>query len=238
MTTTDNDVVTSKTTVVSCYPEAFADYSRYESAKKSVPEDLTIYTDDSVAALKSVLDKDISNILAAEQNVVDEHTQILLDAINNLKIKPADYSELDKTIGQIPVDLSVYTEETVANLNSVLVGIDRNLDILSQNKVDEYENSVKTVIAQLKYKPADYSAVYAAISAIPYDLSIYTSQSVETLNDAVNSVEYDLNITQQSKVNEYAEKISDATENLKKESGFILFFRKIINFFKGLFGIK
>ena len=69
-------------------------------------------------------------------------------------------------------------------------------------------------------------------------MSIYTSQSVETLNDAVNSVEYDLNITQQSKVNEYAEKISDATENLKKESGFKLFFRKIINFFKGLFGIK
>lgn len=238
VTSTDNDVVTSVTTVVSCYPEAFADYSGYEAAKKSVPKDLTIYTDESVAALKNVLDKDISNILAAEQNVVDEHTQIILDAVNNLKIKPADYSKLDKTIGQIPADLSVYTEETVANLNSVLVGIDRNLDILSQNKVDEYENNVKTVIAQLKYKPADYSAVYAAISAIPYDLSIYTSQSVETLNDAVNSVEYDLNITQQSKVNEYAEKISDATENLKKESGFILFFRKIINFFKGLFGIK
>ena len=238
VTSTDYDIVTHKTTVVSCYPEAYADYSGYESAKKSVPENLSIYTDDSVSMLQAVLNKDIGNILAVNQSVIDEHTKAILDAVNNLKIKPADYSELDRTIGQIPADLSVYTEETVANLNSVLVGIDRNLDILSQSKIDEYENNVKTMIAQLKYKPADYSAVYAAISAIPSDLSVYTSRSVETLNNALESVEYGLNITQQSKVNEYAEKIADATEKLKKESGFKLFFRKIINFFKGLFGIK
>ncbi len=238
VTSTDNDIVTSKTTVVSCYPEAYADYSSYEAAKKSVPEDLSIYTDKSVTALKAVLDKNISNILAAEQDIVDEHTQTILDAVNNLEIKPADYCELDKIIEQIPVDLSVYTDESVENLRVILDSIDRNLDILSQNKVDEYESDVKKMIAELKYKPADYSAVNAAISAIPSDLSVYTSESVETLNDAVDSIEYGLNITQQNKVDEYAEKITDATKNLKEEFWLIRFFRQIVNFFKGLFGAK
>ncbi len=171
VTSTDNDIVTSETTVISCYPEAYADYSGYEAAKKSVPEDLSIYTEESVAALQTVLDKNISNIPAANQSDVDKHTQAILDALNNLQIKPADYS-----------------------------------------------------------------AVSAAISAIPSDLSVYTSESVEALNDAVDSVEYGLDITQQNKVDEYAEKITDATQNLEEENWLIRFFRKIVNFFKGLFG--
>ncbi len=169
VTSTDNDIVNSETTVVSCYPEAYADYSSYEAAKKSVPEDLSIYTDESVTALKNVLDKDISNIFAADQDAVDEHTQAILDALNALKIKPADYS-----------------------------------------------------------------AVNSAISAIPSDLSVYTSESVQTLNDAVENVQYGLDITQQNKVDEYAQKITYATQNLKEEIWLIRFFRKIVDFFQRL----
>lgn len=173
VTSSDNDIVTSQTTVVSCYPQAYADYSAYESAKQSVPEDLSIYTDNSVAALKALLDKDISNIFAVNQNAVDKHTQAIIDAVNALIIKPADYS-----------------------------------------------------------------AVNYAILSIPSDLSVYTPESVEILNDAVESVRYDLNITQQNEVDEYAEKITNATHNLKKESWFVRFFRKIADFFKGLFGTR
>ncbi len=76
--------------------------------------------------------------------------------------------------------------------------------------------------------------MFDAIAIIPEDLSIYTSESVERLESVVDNVDYGLDITQQEKVDEYAEQIRQAVENLEEECWFVRLFRIIISFFKNI----
>lgn len=66
---------------------------------------------------------------------------------------------------------------------------------------------------------ADYSAVEAAIAKIPADLSIYTDESVQALNDAVNAVQYGLLEEEQAQVDAYAKAINDALMALVPKEG-------------------
>ena len=62
---------------------------------------------------------------------------------------------------------------------------------------------------------ADYTKVDDAIAKIPADLSVYTDTTVKALNDAVNAVLRDKNITEQETVNGYAAVIESAITALK-----------------------
>ncbi|MBQ2974037.1 MAG: hypothetical protein IJE19_06765, partial [Clostridia bacterium] len=81
-------------------------------------------------------------------------------------------------------------------------------------------------------KPADYSALEKAIAAIPSDLSLYTEDSVAELQEIIDSIDYSLDITQQEQVDEYAEQITEATNNLKEECWLIRLFKAIIAFIR------
>jgi len=62
----------------------------------------------------------------------------------------------------------------------------------------------------LVYKDADYSAVDAAIAKIPADLSLYTVDSVNALNAALNTVVRSKDITEQAIVDGYVLAIEGA----------------------------
>ena len=79
------------------------------------------------------------------------------------------------------------------------------------------EGSAYEFILTEKIPTADYSAVDAAIAAIPEDLTIYTDESVKALNDAVAAVEEGLDITEQERVDAMAEAINDAIGALQKK---------------------
>ena len=70
------------------------------------------------------------------------------------------------------------------------------------------------------YVEADYSAVDAAIAAIPAGLLIYTEESVAALNSAVNAVVRGLKGSQQAEVDAMAQAINDAITALEKEQVF------------------
>ena len=63
-------------------------------------------------------------------------------------------------------------------------------------------------------EPADYSKVNEALDGVPADLSNYTDESVENLNNAVNSVRKYRNLAQQSDVDKMAKDINDAVAAL------------------------
>ena len=67
--------------------------------------------------------------------------------------------------------------------------------------------------------PADYTAVDEAISKIPADLSVYTDDSVDALNTALNAVNRDKKITEQSIVDGYAAAIENAVDGLTYKGG-------------------
>ncbi|MBQ8764053.1 MAG: leucine-rich repeat protein [Clostridia bacterium] len=150
-------------------------------------------------------------------------------------ILPADYTAYNAAKAKVPSDLSIYTEETVAALNAVL-SVDVSGKIAAeQSIVDSQTNAILNAISALKPKAADYSAVYEAIAAVPSDLSPYTPESVKALQEAVDGVDYNLDITKQKTVDSYANNIKEATEKLEKESFFARLFRLIAEFFKNLF---
>lgn len=145
--------------------------------------------------------------------------------------EPADYTALDEALSEIPEDLTIYTEESVANLKAVEESIDRNLDITNQEKISEYVEAIRKAIDALEVKPADYSELKKALATVPSDLSIYTEESVFALQEVIDSIDYSLDITQQEKVDEYVKQIDNAVSNLKKECWFIRFIKAIISFF-------
>ncbi len=149
--------------------------------------------------------------------------------------EPADYTALDEVLSNIPKDLTVYTEESVANLKAIEESIDRNLDITKQEQVDIWAEAISAAVEKLVLKPANYSELKEALATVPSDLSIYTEESVSALQEVIDSIDYSLDITQQEKVNEYAEQITQAVENLEKECWFVRLFRAILAFFKSLF---
>lgn len=150
-------------------------------------------------------------------------------------ILPADYSSYNSAKARVPSNLNIYTDETVAVLNEALsVDVSGKL-AKEQNIVDAQTQKIIDAISALKFKGADYTAVYAAISNVPDDLSPYTPGSVKTLQTALDNVNYNLDITMQSTVDGYADSINKAVENLEEEGFFARLFRLIKEFFENIF---
>ena len=211
-----------------------ADYSALDEALATIPINLSIYTDESVADLQAVVDGINRNLDVTNQKQVDKYVIAVTNAIEALKLKSADYAGLEEALKSVPSDLSIYTDESVAELKAVIDSIDRNLDVTNQEQIDKKSVEIKNAVENLKLKPADYSAVYAAISAVPSDLSVYTDETVAQLESIIESVDYTLDITHQKQVDEYAEQINEAVTNLKKECWLIRLFKMIVAFFKNL----
>ena len=62
----------------------------------------------------------------------------------------ADYSAVDAALAKVPADLSVYTEESVAPLQTAIDAVDRELNVLDQEKVDEYAEAIEAALEGLE----------------------------------------------------------------------------------------
>ena len=194
-----------------------ADYSSVDTAIDSIPEDLTLYTDESVKALLAARDAVVRDKTELEQLVVNSYATTILSAISSLELKEADYSEVDAAIASIPETMENYTDESVKALRTAVDAVVREKLITEQNVVDDFADSINAALRALELKPADYTKVDEAKEAVPEDLSIYTEESVATLKAALDSVLRDKKITEQNIVDEYAEKILAAIEGLEKK---------------------
>lgn len=191
-----------------------ADYSAVETAKGKIPADSSIYTAESWQNLQNKLKAVVEGLDITQQSRVDAFAKDIETAITDLVLLSADYSEVTKAKGEIPSDLSLYTDETVAKLNEVLNGINYKLDITQQATVDTYPPAIRAAIAGLIYKDADYSAVKTAKAKVPTDSSPYTEESWQHLQDMLNAVKEGLDITHQAEVDKFAQNIEDAIADL------------------------
>lgn len=73
-------------------------------------------------------------------------------------------------------------------------------------------------VANVKYKPADYSKLDALLAAIPSDLSVYTDESVAALTSARDSIQRDLPVSMQDTVDAYTKTLTEAIEGLELRS--------------------
>lgn len=140
-----------------------ADYSEYDKVVAQANAlDRSLYTD--LTELDEALSADIGGLSNAQQNIVDEQTAKIKGALDNLVLKPADYSRVNEQINTVPEHLEYYTDETVNALNEILSGIDYGLDITKQEIVNSYAEQLQNAISALEYKPADYTEYDKAVS--------------------------------------------------------------------------
>ena len=130
--------------------------------------------------------------------------------------EPADYSAVEAAKAAIPTVLTVYTDESVAALNTAVDGVVKGKAFVSQANVDAMAQAIKDAIAALQYKGADYTKVDEAIAKANrlYKDNYKDFSAVEA---AVNAVVRDKNITEQSEVDAMAKAIEDAIAALEQK---------------------
>ena len=85
----------------------------------------------------------------------------------------------------------------------------------SSNEATAIFNSVINKLLSMTYAGADYTEVTETKKRIPSDLTLYTDETVQALEDALKDVKYDLDITQQDTVDGYVDAINKAIAQLK-----------------------
>ena len=132
----------------------------------------------------------------------------------NVNVIPADYAKVNQALARIPSDLSLYTTESVDALNNAKNAVVTGKNVLEQSIVDGYATAIENAINTLSYQEADYTRVNQALARIQSDLSLYTTESVDALNNAKNAVVTGKNITEQATVDGYATAIENAINAL------------------------
>lgn len=72
--------------------------------------------------------------------------------------EPADYSAIEKALKNVPSDLTVYTDESVAALNKAIDGVIQGKAAVNQAAVDAMAKAIEDAIAALEKKPVTMAA--------------------------------------------------------------------------------
>lgn len=176
-----------------------------------------IYSDETLAELDASISAVNLNAENLTQAQVNEWEAAIKSAIDNLKYKPADYYAVETAQKRAAnIDRSLYTAESLAVLDSALYSVEDNLDITNQSKVNSIARAINEAIDNLEYLPADYTKVEDAISeSQELDRRLYSQATLAVLDQSISAVEYGLNITEQTKVDGFAEQISNAISALE-----------------------
>ena len=100
-------------------------------------------------ALDLTLEKELTAGTEYTLTIVSDNYQ---DAQIKVTAEEADYSKVYDAIDAIPDDLSVYTDESVANLQKVLETVDYSKKASQQSEVDAYANAIIEATAKLEKK--------------------------------------------------------------------------------------
>lgn len=128
---------------------------------------------------------------------------------------PADYTAVDAAIARATaLDSSLYTNYSAVedSINSV----DRAKSKVQQTEVDAMAKAIEDAISALQYKGADYTKVDAAI-AKANALEKDNYKDFSAVEEAINAVVRDKNITEQGEVDAMAQAIENAITALVKK---------------------
>ena len=131
--------------------------------------------------------------------------------------EPADYSDVYEVLGNIPADLSIYTDESVANLYSAVEALRGYRDLAQQSDVDKMTNDINDAVEALVYKSADYTELDKAENAAKA-LNREEYEDFSEVEKALAAIDRTKNITEQADVDAMVKAINDAVANLVKKT--------------------
>jgi hypothetical protein len=131
--------------------------------------------------------------------------------------EPADYSNVYEVLGNIPADLSIYTDESVANLYSAVEALRGYRDLAQQSDVDKMTKDINDAVEALVYKSADYTELDKAEEAAKA-LNKDDYEDFSEVEKALAAIDRTKNITEQADVDAMVKAINDAVANLVKKT--------------------
>ena len=208
---------------------ADGDYSKVDAAIDATNDlDESKYTPESWQDLQDAINDVEYNLPAKDQDKIDGFADAINEAVKNLKEVGADYTAVRAIIAEWDaMDKTMYTDASVLNVVNTVNSVNWNLPISQQATVDGYVVAIRDAMNKLQYKPADYTAVDAAMAKVEEAKSIqaafatahngysyYTKESYDALL-ATTNYQKNLDIRYQSTVDGYAAAINAALLNLK-----------------------
>ena len=190
-----------------------ADYRAVDEAMAAIPADLTVYTDESVAALNTAVDGVVRGKALASQANVNAMAQAIQAAITALQYKGADYTKVDAAIDKAKA-LKKDDYKDFSAVETAVNAVVRDKNITEQSAVDAMAQDIEDAIIALQYKDADYTKVDAAI-AKANALNKDNYKDFSAVETAVNAVARGKNITEQAEVDAMAKAIEDAIAALQ-----------------------
>lgn len=177
------------TAAIGALIEADADYSAVASAIASAPADLSVYTDESVAAFEAAKDAVVYGLKAKDQGTVNEYAQAILDAIGALELKAIDLTRLNAAMARVDaLNTALYTPSSLEAVTDADAAAEALLNAggYTQAEVDAAAIAIENALAALVYVGADFTNLKAAIDdAATLNSSWYTSASWATFAAAV-----------------------------------------------------
>lgn len=111
------------------------------------------------------------------EQTISTLTNEIKELVNGIDYKKANYTRVDYYLNSIPEDLSIYTTDSVKNLQFVIDMIQRDLPKSMQETVDQYEVELTKALAKLQLKSQvnvnyiDNSKLTATASSYQHDRS-------------------------------------------------------------------
>lgn len=130
-----------------------ADYTAVNVALDKVPQDISVYTDETVSVLKQAIDSVDTSLSAAEQSKVDAMAQAIEDAIAALQYKDADYTKVDAAIAKANA-LNKNDYKDFSGVETAVKAVVRGKNITEQSEVDKMAKAIEDAITALEKKPA------------------------------------------------------------------------------------
>ena len=130
-----------------------ADFTKVDEAIAKIPEDLSIYTTESVEKLNTAIDNIDRSIRVTEQSIDDGYAAAIEQAIIDLTLKDADYSKVDEAIAKAEaLNKDEYTD--FSKVDAAVKAVKRGLDITKQKDVDAMAAAINEALAALEKKEA------------------------------------------------------------------------------------
>lgn len=183
------------------------------------------FNQEKLDVVRAALAQSVTGCNIMYQAQVDIWTAQLREAYENLEVLPADYTNLNALVeeantlaqNKMPDGSSIYID--FSDVAAAVAAVRYDLTKEQQDMITQYENSIRTAIDNLVIRSADYSEVEAAVAKaklLNQTASNYTNFSI--VRSAVNKVRYNLKITQQDRVDGFADTINEAINNLIPKS--------------------
>ena len=184
-----------------------------EAIEKAEALDADLYV--NYADVASAVDEVDRTKSKAEQALVNEMAQNILEAIDALEYKPASYDQVRTAIGKAEA-LNQEEYKDFSGVEAAVKAVVWDKNITEQAEVNAMAKAIEDAVAALEYKPADYSGVDAAIGKAEA-LNQEKYKDFSGVEAAVKAVVWDKNITEQAEVDAMAKAIEEAIEALEKK---------------------